>query len=234
MKKRLFLLLIITIFSFNLNVKAEEFNECFNDFLVGNVSFKNNSNYWKYLNPRIPVKSNTTYYLRFFINEDFTSPEGPRFSSSPIGYDSEGKSLGFDSIKDYSWDSNLHIFTFTTSSKENVSSLLFQVYTYKTNYTILENSYFIISDDIKNVTSCSVVEKPDKPIDPSNPDIATPQETDQSKIFSNFYTLFLDRLKFISNYATKNYLFLGFIAVIISFVLLNIFLFLFNRGGYKR
>lgn len=224
MKKYLFVLLTTFILLLPF-VKAEEYDNCYDDYLVGQVSFINHSTYWKLIQPNIPVSSNTTYYIRFFISEDFTSSSNTRFSTTPDPFDENNNSLGYLSLSNLSWDSELYILSFTTSSKEGLSYIKLPVYTYYTNYTILENAYFIISDNKYDLTTCP--EKPDISYDPGI------QETEQSKIVTNFYTLFIDRIKFISDYAINSYFFLTFIGVILCFVILKIFLYLYNRGGYQ-
>ena len=70
--------------------------------------------------------------------------------------------------------------------------------------------------------------------DPVIPDTPKPIETNQTQILKNFYSIYIDKLKFISDYCINNYLFLAFIGVILCFIVLELFLKLYNGGGYRK
>ena len=53
------------------NVNAEEYDTCYDDYLVGNVDWVSESTWYLGIKPYLPVKASTTYYVRFFISEDF-------------------------------------------------------------------------------------------------------------------------------------------------------------------
>lgn len=219
--KKNFLILVIGFLFLTPNVKAEEYNTCFDNYLIGNVSLSRASTYWYSISPLVPVNPSTTYYLRFFISEDFISNNGTRFASTPIGYDKDEQSLGVSNISNYSWDSDYQIFTFTTSNTEGLSFLQFKAYNYNTNYTILENSYFIISDNKDDVISCPITE-------PEEPDPVIPDSS-----LDTFYSIYLGKLEIFSNYVFENKFLFSAIGIIILFIVLEFFLILFKgRSRY--
>lgn len=122
---------------------------------------------------------------------------------------------------------DLSHFTFTPANnsfnirfnKPNESDLL-EMSTWQ--FWIVEGSDVCLNDQ--------EIEEPDPPIDSDEPTI---DETDQGKILSNFYSIYLDRLKFISEFAINNSLFMAFIVVILLFIILELFLRLYHGGGYK-
>lgn len=219
--KKYFLVLLIGFLILIPGVNAEEYDTCFDDYLVGTFTSSYKSTYWNTVSPLVPVKPSTTFYLRFFISEDFSTQNNTRFGSSTYGYDSDQNSLGLSSISNYSWDSTYHIWTFTTKDTSNLSFLQFSVYTYNTNYTILENSKFIISDNKDDVISCSISE-------PEEPDPVVPDST-----LDNFYSIYLDKLGMLSNYVVENKFLFSAIGIIILFIVLEFFLILFKgRSRY--
>lgn len=237
MKKNLFftlILMFISLFIFNTDVNAEEIEFPLEGMGIANSSSKNllkpgfgpsayTGNYWyvitdtsstskRYpvLNNFIKVKPNTTYTFSSNLRLNFYFYE---FDSS------------FNDIVSFqafpSW-------SFTTN--ENCSYFLLGAYAH---VTVLNDSQYWFQLEEGDVATDYVEYAENLESDPIISDFPKPQETDQSKILQNFYTLFLDRLKFISEYAINNYLFLAFIGIFLILVILEIFLYLYNRGGYK-
>lgn len=234
MKKYLFIFLS-TFMLLVPGVKADEYDSCYDDYLINttdlliknsrafyNLSNDNwnsttvNQNYTlKYL---FSAESSKTYYLKFFSNyNDIKISYFYRYDSNKNLLDSTSAfvSKTLSDYLTYSYDvsNSMLIITFNNNIDFDYISFVFSV--------ALSNFAYADFD----LTTC-----PEKPDIPFNPGI---QETEQSKIVTNFYTLFIDRFKFISDYAINSYFFLTFIGVILCFVILKIFLYLYNRGGYQ-
>ena len=134
-------------------------------------------------------------------------------------------------------------FTTPSSSDSHILAIfsISAIYLNGRNLVLVSSTYSYSLDEFNseplqfNSVSCPWIKPiaPDTPDNPSSPDGPSISETDQSKIFSNFFTIFLDRLKYVSGYAISSPIFLGFIGVFIIFIVLELFLFLFNKGGYK-
>ena len=251
MNKNLFFILIlmfISLFIFNTYVSAEEIEPCYNDYLVSTTDlFKSNCRGYynvssdslvcSYVNANYTLgylfsaEPSKTFYLRFF-DSSITNSSSPKIdyfylydsNKNVIDSTSAFASKKISNYLTYTYDSSnsMFIFEFKDDIEFNYISFVF----YQGG---LSNYKYFVYDNF-DLSSCPVIEEPVVPVDPNNP---TVQETDQAKILQNFYTLFLDRLKFISGYAINNYLFLAFIGIFLLFVILEIFLYLYNRGGYK-
>jgi hypothetical protein len=238
MKKYILTLLLIFSLFTAVNVNAEEYDSCYADYLVDNYSWLSSkvshyvveSDSWKSssMNSSLsllylfPVKSNTTYYLKFFVSDINSS-----LLDRVYLYDENKNYLTFSNAGDfdYSYDSDNYMLILNIPENANYSYLSL-VFTYQ----YFNKSSFAFAD--VDLSECPSIK--DETVTPSNPDNPSVVETEQSKIFANFYTLFLDKLKFISNYATNNYLFLAFLGVILSFIVLELFLNLYRGGGYRK
>ena len=250
MKKNLFftlILMFISLFIFNVHVNAEEIDPCYNDYLVSTTDlFKSNcrgyvssdslscstvmgSYSMNYLFSAEPSK---TFYLRFFDSSS-TSSTSPQINyfylydsyKNVIDSTSAFASKNLSNYLSYTYDSSNSMFILEFKDNIEFDYISFAFYP----AGVLPTYKYFAYDNF-DLSSCPVIEQPVDPVDPNNP---TVKETDQAKILQNFYTLFLDRLKFISYYAINNYLFLAFIGIILIFVILEIFLYLYNKGGYK-
>ena len=79
-------------------------------------------------------------------------------------------------------------------------------------------------------------EEPETPVDPetpTDPDEPTIEETDQGVLLSNFYSIYIEKLSSISNFAIENKFVLSAITIILLLVCLDLFLYLFKGGGHK-
>ena len=66
------------------------------------------------------------------------------------------------------------------------------------------------------------------PVEPEDPVVPVPADT----TLDTFYSIYLDKLSTATTYATENKFLLGFIGIILSFIILELVLKLFRNGGY--
>ena len=196
-----------------------EYNTYSNSFISNTSSWPQvNNTYWINTN-FILYDSSLNYYIYVFDLDNNIVTTYDYVSRIYLYYfDENFKNVSSsDSTAKYI----LPLFSWSSSTQRKFSYFLEFYNNYKLVVSTKElDSYVEYSE------TCSTLD----PVDPNNP---KPQETNQAKILQNFYILFLDRLKFISEYAIINYLFLAFIGIILVFVILEIFLYLYNKGGYK-
>lgn len=231
------IVIILTLFfSCVSNVKAIEYDSCYDAYKLENPTFSPVENYASYLTSfKAPLVYNKTYYFGFF-NLDTSHLYQINIYSTI--YDDNDNVLVSES-KSYKYftfsllDSNntiptSGIFSYTlTTELENASYFYLRFYVYSNNnfYQPPEETVVIFSDE--EIKTCSSITDPDPP--PS-----FEYDGDQIKLLSNFYSIYLDKLGMLSNYATQNYLFLVFIGIIILFILLELFIYLFFINGRRR
>lgn len=244
MKKILSLfLMILLIPSF---VKADdEIDSCYNDFLINtNDLIVNNSS--SYYNSSTDSWSSSTVRLDYTLKYLFTAEPSKKYY---LRFFKGISSL--DIVYFYLYDSNKNVID-STSAFVNKDITNYLTYNYDSSNYILTIEFkdninfnyisFVFNRSLStfayadfDLSTCPEIVKPENPsLDPTAPDLATPQESDQNKIISNFYTLFLDKLKFINDYTLKNPIFLYFFGTFITFMVLELFLYLYNRGGGYR
>ena len=115
--------------------------------------------------------------------------------------------------KSFSISNNI---SFTVTPKSATSRIYFN-----TNNSDIWNSFksrklFLVEGD----TICSN--------EPEEPDPVVPDST-----LDTFYSIYLDKLGMLSNYAIENKFLFSSICIILLFIILEIILYLFKRGGYK-
>lgn len=155
-----------------------------------------------------------TTYQFIITNAKDVSPIGFLFGSSASSYD-----LSHFIFTPKNRDINIRYAIPTDSDLAEMATWQFW---------IVEGSEVCLNDTEPEEPETPV--DPEEPTEPEYPDIS---ETDQGKILSNFYSIYLDRLGFVSEYFANNTLFLAFIGVIILFIILEIFLKLYRGGGYR-
>ena len=73
--------------------------------------------------------------------------------------------------------------------------------------------------------------------DPEVPPVEEPDNTEPiipDSTLTDFYSLYLSKLTLLSQYSLENKYLLSAIGIMLVFIVLELVLFLFNRGGYKR
>ena len=208
--------IFILIFGLKERVYAEEYKTCFDKYKIGTVSFESQSAYWNYILPVLPVtETSTTYYVRFFPNENFTGYNNVYFSSSPKAVHTDGTLTDYY-IGNMNFDVNNQILSFkTTSNLQNIIGIKQLIYTFRSNYTVLKDSPVIMSTNIEDVTTCEDIPEP------------------SDNVYSNFLSLYTEKLEYLANGFTNNPYLLAMIGIIFSFIVLEITLKLFKMRGGK-
>lgn len=227
MKKVLFVLLICLFMIPSVN--AAEIDSCYNNYLI-NITWGNyysrydvNSDSWQItsysnegyvesLQYLFPAKPNTTYYIKFFTGKTFSS--STNYFSYFYFYDSDKKYLSSSSSL---YGSTLNDqFYFTTPSNPDFSYVSFDLP--QVNRTILGTT--IAFADF-NLSTCPIVEEPE-------PEPIMPDST-----LDSFYLVYTSKLKEFTDYALENKYILGVLGIILLFIVLEIILNLFRKGGYR-
>ena len=247
-----FLGIFIFIFMLIPNVKADtytisdiisklEFSEsCSNnllefDFESNLCAIENNRNNYKdcpsgsYQYPLnkyyLELKENTSYY--FYVsgsNLNSFAYASIRFFNENWNFISDGMMSANASFNTPSNTKYAFVFYYARGRSLN------DIYSYLSNYSF---GLFEGSSVSEYVSYEECQELPDTPVD-VHVEIAQPTDTNPETIFASFYTLFFNKLKFLNDSFLDNKILLGFIGVIVIFVILELFLKLFNGGGYKR
>lgn len=211
--------IFVLIFGVKEKVFAEEYNACFDKYKIGEVSFEYKSTYWNDILPVLPANEpNTTYYVRFFPNENYTGYNNTYFSTTLTAIHTDGTTSWYypDGNK-VDFDVNNQIISFKTKSNlGNVTGLKVSIYTYNSNYNVLEDSPVIMSTNLDDVMECK----------------NTPA---QDSVYSSFLTLYTDKISYLAEGFTKNPYLITMIGIIFSFVVLELFLKILHlKGGYRK
>lgn len=168
--------------------------------LTTNSSRYNANNYF------IELKQNTTYYFYTFLS----SPNGKLyFFKDDFTLSKEKQSINATSNKS---------FIIPTDTKY----VLFTHYTFP-SLSLTYNNKFMISEieglkEFVAYEECAI--EPDKPNEEIIPDTT----------LTDFYSLFTDRLTFLSKYALENKFILSAICILLSFICLELLIYLFKGG----
>lgn len=166
----------------------------------------------------IPVEPSTTYtYLH-----DFTTSTSPR-RVAIVYYDENYQYLSYINEKT---TSSSFKYSFTTLS----NSYYITLHLYSANLDTLNSNQYQLSKgssitEFVDYEEC-VIEEPEPDIPEEDP-VVIPDTT-----LNDFYSIYLDKLKLLFNYAQENKFLLSFIGIILLFVILEIILILFRKGGY--
>lgn len=215
-----FLGIFILIFGFENYVYAEEYNECFDEYKVGNITLNFYTNYFERIKPSIQnIKPNTTYYVRFFPSEKYTCGYGGTcFGSSPFFWDINSQRINDLELSNINFDIENQILSFKTPNNENIYYLGLTVYKDESNYQVLNNAVMIISENESDVLSCPGSEEP---------------EPGENSVYSTFLTLYIDRISYLAKGFTENPYLLAMIGIIFSFIVLELFLKILHLKGGK-
>lgn len=236
-------------------VRADSIPSCYDDYLVdidiisgtkyfSNDSWVNHSSSRSFSNGKTITylfpRTESDLYIKFFdssliydsfnitltgYSSDKVATFMKKFSLTNLSYCSSSNN---DWCFDYSVENNqLHFYGPATSAfaKSSYISIAFgEPFPFSDSI-----SFIAVSSSDFSSLNCSSANF-DNPSAISN----IPSETDGIKIFTNFYSIFIDKLSFLSEYFVTNMLFLGFIGVIVLIIVLELFLILFKGGGYKK
>lgn len=224
MKKIIFSLLLTLIFFHIPNVNAEE---CVNLFTNEEPTFygAEYQYYWDYrengkqFSPVYEVGETYTFWIN-----DGTLPFSDYLNENvKMSYFSFGN--GFASLDDFT----LTFFTFTATKSTG------RLFIYANGTASITLTYQPLNENfnefwlVKGTEVCTPVvepEEPEVPIEPDEPIIA-------DTTLDEFYSLYVSKLQFLFQYAVENKFILGFIAIILLFIVLEIVLSLFRKSGYR-
>lgn len=213
-----FLGIIVLIFGIQKNVYAEEYNTCFDEYKVGTYTFTYQSTYWVSLNEYIPVEPNTTYFIKFFSTTNFTGSRNNFFSSDLNAFNKNKEAISGCYFSTNNLNYNEQTYSFKTCNIENVAFIKPNIYTFSNNYTVLENTPIVISTNLEDLLTC-----PPEPPAPEN------------NVYSNFLTLYTDRLNYLAGESANNPYLKAMIGIIFAWVVLELFLKILHlRGGYHK
>lgn len=242
MKRIKYLLLIIGITFISIsNVNAEEINPCYNDYIYDlvwntystkyNVS-KNRWDIFSYSNSHaveglqilFPLNDSTIFYIKTFNDVDLVSD--PPYLYNVIFYDSEKTYFNVYDNLPLKVENNQYVFDLEKFLPENTAyfSLNFHTATFNTF-----GSQFAIADF--DLSSCPPGTEPEEPDIPEVPEEPEKPEIIPDTTLNNFYNIYTSKLKQISQYSQENKFILGAIGIVLSIVIINLFLYLFNKGG---
>lgn len=224
MKKLKFLFLImVAVFISVPNVNASEIS-CStsinllkpNNFIEGLYSPYDSSpsdiGYVSYsYNGVIPVEPSTTYYYK----HSFSTSYNPK-RVAVVYYD---KDFQYISYTNQRTTSNYHEHSFKTP--DNAYYITFHLY--NLNLQSLNSSQYQLQKDSNVIEFVDYIqcspEEPDEPIIPDN-------------TLGTFYSIFIDKITYFSNYCVENKFLLGTFGIVILFIVIEIILNLFRKGGY--
>lgn len=222
MKK--YLLTLLTIFVILApNVKAEEYNSCFDEYKIANsLKFTMEENYHSRMLVNLPLEQNKTYYLKFW-NLDHSYLYKP--GSQHFYYDSSDNILAkytntYVNVSEFN-DNDTIIYSLN-KNLDNLSYFHLSFYVFNRNNYYVPNSDVVLTLSDYELTECPKTE-PDTP----NPPVA-------DATLDNFYSIYLDKLGMLVDYTSQNKIILSFIGIILLFVCLEIFLQLFFINGRRR
>lgn len=205
---------IFILFLIPYKVYAEEYNECFDTYKIGNITLANVSgdSSVRYIFPQLPVEANKTYYIRFFSTTTPTCSSNICFNNNPSYY-GDNSFVG-DLATEISWDNNNQVLTLKVPNNENIKYVRLKVRQNLRSY--ISGTPYIASNQLNNVLTCNSPQPNDDPI-------------------TEFTEIYTDRLEYLGTESMNNNYMLAFIGVIIGFIVLEIFLRIFHiRGGYKK
>ena len=212
---------IFLIFFLPVIVYADEYDNCFDEYKLGNVeTVYSGFGYMERMRPSLIVEPNKRYYVRLFPKASYTcSNEGCFVAQNTNIWNQNSQSLGTVTLSYLNFDKNTNILTLDTPNNANLYYLGLNIRTSSGN--TLKNQVvgtpLIYSDNIDDIKSC--------------PQVAP----EGSQIYDDFLTIYVDRFNYLGNGLLENpYLFV-FAGIIFSFVVLEIFLHILHiRGGYKK
>lgn len=234
MKKYFFLLLLPFIFFNNVYADDEPVYYCSssaNKIITGNFisgyhnpfgTSKPSAFYCSYsYNGVVEVQENTSYSFKFMSSVSSSSPQRVSF----MYYDSNKEYLSFTSPR-VSNDTNFFTNIITPSNTKYIYFCLYNVWSSSVNTStsvLYEGSEYntnnSITSPIIEYQQCPA----DNPVDPSD------------NVYSDFISLYLNRITYLANGFTTNPYLLAMIGIIFSFIVLEIFLRIFHlRGGYRK
>ena len=223
MKK--YLLTLLTLFVILApNVKAEEYNSCFDEYKIANsLKFTMEENYGSRMLVNLPLEQNKTYYLKFW-NLDHSHLY--KLGSLHFYYDSSDHILAKNTntyVNVSEFNDNDTIIYSLKKNLDNLSYFHLSFYVFNRNNYYLPNSDVVLTLSDYELTECSKTEpdpEPDTPV--------------ADVILDNFYSIYLDKLGMLVDYTSQNNIMLSFIGIILLFVCLEIFLQLFFINGRRR
>lgn len=232
--KKILLFLLLSIFLIP-NVNAEV-DDCYDNYLIditsdswvyGVAYYNVSSSSWKLKNSTFnfaslkylfEVEAGKTYYFKFF---DITTSSDFKAGTPIYYYDSE-----FNYFTDHSfersYDRTINQLIITIpETLDNISYISLNIYVYGTNFDLLKSSPIAFADF--DLSTCPIIEDSG-----DNEESIIPDTT-----LDSFYTLYIDKMKNLASYALENKFLLGAIGIILLFAILELILYLFNKGGYR-
>ena len=234
MKKKFLILLLPLLFI--LPVKAEEIDSCYDDYIIsdyavldsGSYYYDNSTSEWvkethgkalTTIKVLFPVTANKTYNIKFFDSIQI-DPVGNYYTYNIYYYDNN--LLKIDSISlvnTFNTDTNILSLTIPEDFTGNYISIVLRP-TDGQNDTTLDNNTIAFADF--DLSTCPEVEEPT----PEEPVTPTPEETNQSETISNFYTICIDKINFLTNTFIENKLLLS---IPVITILIFIFTLIYRR-----
>lgn len=201
------ILILILPFMFLSTVKAEECVNLLNND-IGQWNLRSDINYYYY-------SEDSSQLLDYHIPVDA--------STTYTLFIEDGTTI--NSITQIIGDGNLLINHTTTSPSLTFTTLWNSTYiriatnAYSSDFLSSARFWLVKGDSVCTPTT----EEPSEPVIPGG-----------DSTLDDFYSIYLDKLSLLANYAKENKFVLSFVGIILLFVVLEIILFLFNRGGYRR
>ena len=220
MKKYLLTLLAIFVVLAP-NVKAEEYNSCFDEYKIANsLKFTREENYGSRMLVNLPLEQNKTYYLKFW-NLDHSYLYKP--GSQHFYYDSSDNILArytntYVNVSEFN-DNDTIIYSLN-KNLDNLSYFHLSFYVFNRNNYYVPNSDVVLTLSDYELTECPKTE-------PDEPPIPIADAT-----LDNFYSIYLSKLSSLATFATENKIFFSALGILLSFAIFELFFMLF-RGRRK-
>ena len=220
MKKYLLTLLVIFVVLAP-NVKAEEYNSCFDEYKIANsLKFTMEENYHSRMLVNLPLEQNKTYYLKFW-NLDHSHLY--KLSSLHFYYDSSDHILAKNTntyVNVSEFNDNDTIIYSLKKNLDNLSYFHLSFYVFNRNNYYVPNSDVVLTLSDYELTECPKTE-------PDEPPIPIADAT-----LDNFYSIYLSKLSSLATFATENKIFFSALGILLSFAIFELFFMLF-RGRRK-
>ena len=220
MKKYLLTLLAIFVVLAP-NVKAEEYNSCFDEYKIANsLKFTMEENYGSRMLVNLPLEQNKTYYLKFW-NLDHSHLY--KLGSLHFYYDSSDHILAKNTntyVNVSEFNDNDTIIYSLKKNLDNLSYFHLSFYVFNRNNYYVPNSDVVLTLSDYELTECPKTE-------PDEPPIPIADAT-----LDNFYSIYLSKLSSLATFATENKIFFSALGILLSFAIFELFFMLF-RGRRK-
>lgn len=204
------------------NAEGQEYKECFDEYLIGTTTLQSVNSTQQRVRPSIidKVTAGKTYYLRFFPETNFecSTSNGICFNEIWTWDSNNTFILGVswnDQLGRTNFDKENQVLTFTTKENVDIKYVAPIIYSYQSNYNVLNGVKFILSDNLEDVLTC--------------------KDQAEDSVYTNFLSLYLNKMEYLAGEFTNNPYLLTMIGIIIAWIVLELFLkILHMRGGKSK